>query len=137
MQIFLDITVVLREDLVKGFQDLQAAGGRITQSIQQYFQASRKISSRNEQSHEDNDVQLMKLVGFVAEWIKKDKYADAIRKHSRKSVEDLGIELQPYFLLEHHPLLCGTMLHWLQSTIREAGISLANAYQNTFSAAHL
>lgn len=48
MQTILDITVVLREDLVKGFQDLQARGDRITQSIQQYFQASRKIGSRKE-----------------------------------------------------------------------------------------
>ena len=77
------------------------------------------------------------LVQFVAGWINKDKVSDGIRKHSKQKPEDYGIDLSPYYLLKHNPVLCGLMVYFLNSCMREFGISLTNAYDTIFSSAHL
>ncbi len=137
MQIVVDIRGVLREDVSRGFETICATGSRVTVTIQRYFRYSREIKGRKEKWHADNDSQILKVIGFIAEWIKQDKVSKAVRKHSKHWPEDMGFEVPPFFLLKNHPLLCGLIDYWLNYMVREFGISLTNAYDTILSTAHL
>ena len=137
MQILVDIKGVLRRDMEKCFEALQATGDRATAVVQLHFQTARELKAKKDKWHEDNDMQILKVIQFVGAWIRKDKVTDAIRKHSSQRPEVLGVELQPFFLLKHHPVLCGTFRYFLDLGLQEVGLSLTNAYDTILSTAHL
>jgi hypothetical protein len=137
MQMLLDIRRILGNDTSEAFQELQATGQRVTAVIRHYFQFSRNHGTQRENWHKDNDPQIVKFVGFVSVWINQDLISKAVRKQSKQSPEEQGIELSPFFLMKQHPLLCGSLVYWLNLSLQEVGISLANAYDSILSAAHL
>lgn len=137
MQILVDIRHVLRHDTSQAFQELQATGQRLTSVIRYYFQFSRTQEWEKERWHKDNDPQILKLVSFTSLWINQDILSKAIRKQSKQSPEEQGVELPPFFLMKQHPLLCGSIAYWLNLSLHEFGVSLANAYDSILSAAHL
>ena len=94
VQMLVNIKGFLRSDMHRGFETLQAAGTRVTTTIKQHFQAAWELKVRKEKWYRDNDCQILKLVSFVGEWIKKDKVTNATRKHFRQLLEDMGVEMR-------------------------------------------
>jgi hypothetical protein len=137
MQMLLDIRNVLGNDTSQAFQELQATGQRVTAAIRHYFQFSRNHGTHGKKWHKDNDSQILKLVSFVSTWINQDLISKAVRKQSKQIPEEHGVELPPFFLMKQHPLLCGSLVYWLNLSLQEFSISLANAYDSILSAAHL
>jgi hypothetical protein len=135
LQIVVDIRSVFRNDTSQAFQELQATGQRVTEVVRRHFQFCRTQESQKEVWHESNDAQILKMVGFVSVWVNQDLISKAVRKQSKQSPEELGIELPPFFLMKQHPLLCGSLVYWLNLNLQEFGISLANAYDSILSAA--
>jgi hypothetical protein len=137
MKMLLDIRHALRNDTSQAFQEVQATGQRAIAAIRHYFQFSLNHGTHGKQWHKDNDPQIVKIISFISVWINQDLISKALRKQSKQSLEEHGVELPPFFLMKQHPLLCGSLVYWLNLSLQEFGISLANAYDSILSAAHL
>jgi hypothetical protein len=137
LQIVLDTRVAFQYDTSKALKELLAAGQRVTDITRHHFRFSRTQAVREERWHEDNDPQILKLIRFISLWINQDLLTKAVKKWSTTNLQKLGAELKPFSLLRQHPLLCGSLAYWLNLSLQEIGISLANAYDSIVSAAHL
>ena len=58
-------------------------------------------------------------------------------KHIKKTPHDGGLYVPPFYLLEHHPILCGLIIYWIETENRELGVALAMTYTTILSTAHL
>ena len=137
VQLVLDIKGVLRKDIQTGFNVMQDTGHRVKSVVQTHFRTARGLLWRKETWHSNNDGQILRLIGFVAEWVNADIITVTLKRHSKQDIEKAGIEPAPFWLLKNHPLLCGLMVYYMNISIRELGISVSNAYDTILSASHL
>ena len=66
---------------------------------------------------------------------KRSHYED--RQTAAMKHQDEGLDVPPFYLPKHHPILCGLMSYWLGMEIRELGVALAMTYKTILSTAHL
>ncbi len=90
-----------------------------------------------EELHQKYDSGLLTFIGLVNEWIKKDLITKTVMKHIKKTPHDGGLNVPPVYLLKHHPILCGLIIHWIEIETRELGVALAMTYTTILSTAHL
>lgn len=136
IQLMLDMKWVLRADLHHGLKDLTAASCRGTDTVRQYFRESRKILGRRENWHQKYDGGRLTFVGLINDWVNKDLITNAVVELSiKKSREGLGVP--SFYLLKHHPILCGLKVFWIEMENRELGVALAKTYKTILATAHL
>lgn len=138
LQILIDIYTVLGKDMCRGFETLQSDGSRVASILQLYFRTSSKeIRGRNSSWHKFNDKQILKLIGFISRGINQDVISKALRSQMEKHPDLVVLEIYPFFFLKTHPLFCGLLVYWLNTSVRRFGIALANVYGSILSAVHL
>lgn len=96
---------VLRAYMHHGLQDLTAASSRGTDTVRQDFRESMNILGRREKWHQKYDSGLLTFVGLVNDWVKKDLITKTVIKQPKKTAQDEGLSVPPFFLLRHHPIL--------------------------------
>lgn len=136
-QLMVDMKCVLRTHMHHGLKDLTAASSRGTDTVRQYFRESRSILGRREAWHQKYDSGILTFIGLVNDWVKKDLITKTVMNLSKKTPQDKGLEVPPFYLLRHHPILCGLMTYWIEMENRELGVALAMTYKTILSTAHL
>lgn len=136
IQLMVDMKWVLRAHMYHGLQDLTAASRRGTDTVRQYFRDSRKILGRREKWHQKYDGGTLTFVGLIDDWVNKDLITNAVVKLSKKKSQE-GLGVPPFYLLKHHPILCGLMIFWIEMENRELGVALAKTYKTILATAHL
>jgi hypothetical protein len=101
------------------------------------FFSSLALGRGIEEWHKDNDPEIFKLVSFISVWINKDQISENVRKFARHGLEEQGVRLPAFFLMKQHALFCCSIRYWLNLSLQEFVISLANAYDSILSGAHL
>lgn len=133
----LDIRHALKGNVGRGFSELEDAGAKYTSLVQQYVQYRRTIRGEKEKWHRDNDPQVLKLVDFVNNSIKKDFLLEKLRTYAKQRPEDMGVILRPFFLLKNHPFLCGMLAYWMQQSYRMLMFSFVGSYMTVLSTGHV
>lgn len=119
-QILLDIHHVLRGDVARPFDQLQATGKRVIMTVDDYFRYSRGKSINNWPAQ--NDEVFRQVSSLAKDWTTVDRVGKAI-------VKGVGnVRPQPYHLLRGHPVLCGLLMFRLNMALNDGGIHLCNAW---------
>ena len=130
-QIYLDIHHVLRQDIGRGFTELQASGTQAMSTLTEYFTTS-KIFTNWPSSNEEKVKYVHTFVDF---WIIRDPVAPLLRR-SRGPTADLPTPV-PHALFRRNPLLSGLFQFQLYLLMQESGIVLATAWGSILYVAHL
>ena len=128
-QILLDIHHVLRQDVSRPFDQLQATAKRAVATLDDYFRysRSRKISTWAPQ----NDEAFRQLSAFAKAWALEDRLGNCFPKGVQ------GVKAPPYHLLKSHPVLAGLLTFRLNLLLNEYGIDLSNAWGSVIYPIHL
>lgn len=129
-QILLDIHNVLRQHVVRPFDELQATAKRAVSTMDDYFRLSRnkQISTWAPQ----NDAAFRQIRDLAEQWALTDKCAQLPLQVPRGAPK-----VQPFYLLKNHPVLSGLLMFNLNMRLQEAGITLCNAWGSVIYPAHL
>ena len=132
-QIFVDINHVLRANVSSGLSELRMTGVRATVSLTLYFESSGPRTFVNWPA--SNEQAVKGITGFIDQWIKED----ALGLAKSKMLRNLGqlVTPQPFALFSRHPILCGLLQFKTYTLLKEAGITLANAWGSILYVAHL
>ncbi|KAK4501974.1 hypothetical protein PRZ48_007784 [Zasmidium cellare] len=130
MQVFLDIHHVLREDVIRPFEQMQATGKRLVATIDDYFRFSRGRHIETWPPY--NDDLLRRLRALAIHYTQKDVYGTLFTS----IYEDMGAALRPFFFLKNHPVLCGLWTYHMNTQLQELGITLCNAWGSVIYPAH-
>lgn len=132
-----DVKWVLRTHMHHGLQDLTAASRRGTDIVRQYFRESRNILERREVWRQKYDSGMLTFIGLLNDWVKKDFITNTFIKLTKETSRAKGLEVPPFYLLKHHPSLCGLMTYWIGMENRGLRVALAMIYKTILSATHL
>lgn len=108
-RIMLDIKRVLGSDIERGYSDLCKELEHVKQKVRDYFDIRRRTEFRNEPFHEKYDEKALSLVQEHAGWLGHDHYNCCIEQYYDRGPEPTIVDMPPFWLLKHHPLLCGLM----------------------------
>lgn len=129
----MDINHVLRANVSRGHSELRMTGVRATVSLTLYFESSGPRTFVNWPA--SNEQAVKGISGFIDQWIKGDAFGLA------KSKMLVGLNQvvtpQPFALFRRHPILCGLLQFKTYTLLKEAGITLANAWGSILYVAHL
>ena len=113
-QTLLDIHHVLRQDVSRPFEQLQATAKRVVVTLDDYFRysRSRKISTWAPQ----NDEAFRQLSAFAKAWALEDRVGNCFPQGVQ------GVKAPPYHLLKSHPVLAGLLTFRLNLLLNEYGV---------------
>ena len=137
VQLMVDMKWVLRAHMHRVLQDPTPASSRGTEIVRQYFRELRNVLGRREKWHQKYYGGTLNLVVLVNDWVKKDLITKTIIQLSKKTPQDKGFDVSPFYLLKHHPILCGLLIYWLELETRALGVALAMTYKTILSTAHI
>ena len=137
VQLMVDMKWVLRAHIHHGLRDLTATSRRGTDTVRQYFRESRKILGRREKWHQKYDGGMLTFVRLLNDWVEKDLITTTVNELSKKTCQSDEPSVPPFYLLKHHPILCGLMIYWIEMENRELGVALAMTYKTILATAHL
>jgi hypothetical protein len=123
--VYLDIRHILREDIERGFAELQASAAQAKSALTQYF-ATNATFPHWPRSREE-------AVDFVRDFVDFWIISDPVELHRPRYV-DYPVS---HRLLRRNPLLCGLYQFKLHLLMQEEGIHVANAYGSILYVAHL
>ncbi|KAF2146868.1 uncharacterized protein K452DRAFT_242024, partial [Aplosporella prunicola CBS 121167] len=127
-QIFLDIHYMLRDDVVRGFKDLQQTAQLIQGSLNQNFKFH--ASLRIENWPPSNDQGLHDILARINDWVTTDPFTKESQRLRRPNTE-------PFKLMKNHPLFCGLYSFSLKSLFQEAGVVFASSWGSIIYSAHI
>lgn len=133
-QIFLDIRHILRDDISRGWQDLQKAAGHIRVGIKQVL-----AYHDNPKDRQDGLIDhglLQHTLKAMETWLQID-IVDYVRSRTFGRMYPGHAKPPPFFLFKRHPLRCGLMAYALQTTSQNNAINLVNSTGSILFAAHL
>ena len=120
MQVFLDIHHCLRDQIGNAHGELQAAG----------YAAKHLL----DKTHPTN-IWFRSTLFYIQEWIIGD-ILDTMRRRFYKSAYGQG-DVEPYFLMSQHPLLCGLTKFSIMLLMRETGIAESTTCGSILSVVYL
>ena len=108
-------------------------GVRATVSLTLYFESSGPRTFVNWPA--SNEQAVKETAGFINRWVKED----ALDLVKSKMLRNLGqiVTPQPFALFRRHPILCGLLQFKTYTLLKDAGITLANAWGSILYVAHL
>ena len=130
-QVYLDIHHVLRQDIGRGFTELQTSGVQAISTLTEYF-ATSKVWTNWPSSNEERVKYIHTFADF---WIVNDPVAPNLRKSGRQ-LPDLPTP-EPHALFRRNPLLAGLFQFQLYLLLQESGIIIATAWGSILYVAHL
>ncbi|CZR62083.1 uncharacterized protein PAC_11980 [Phialocephala subalpina] len=124
-----DLRYILEEDAVKCHQELQHMGKRVTSILGNYREFTKDFAA-------PIGPVIKTTVKEVRCWI-KDDFMEPQRTelHLRHGEDESDIE--PYYYLRRHPILCGLMKFRFSLTLNELGLAESNKWGATIASAHL
>jgi hypothetical protein len=126
-QIFLDIRQLLREDINRGFTELQVSATQAASSLTDFVSTTENLSTPPSLYEK----KLHAIREFIDFWITNDPVAERLASHPVLS----GI--QEHFFLRRNPLFCGLFQFKIYLLLQEAGIELSVGWGSIVSVAHL
>ncbi|KAE8354727.1 hypothetical protein BDV28DRAFT_130402 [Aspergillus coremiiformis] len=127
-QVYLDIHHVLREDISRGYADLQTTAEMIDNSINLNFE--HHASLRVETWPRSNDLVFKQLQQDIDNWVKHDPLTMA-RKRLKRPPGD------PFKLMRSHPLFCGLIAYHFKVIFQEVSVVFVNAWGAVMYIYHL
>ena len=130
-QIYVDIHHILREDVSRGFEELQVLGKLFSMSIHANIKFHEALRVENWPRSNDTIVeQLLRQLGTTVGH-------DAVlqKKKSLRLSDDLCGE--PFALLRSHPLQCGLYAYYFKIKYQDLGITFSNAWGSILYTFHL
>ncbi|CAJ2503528.1 Uu.00g109220.m01.CDS01 [Anthostomella pinea] len=125
------------QNLHKGFSDLNGMADSYVIRVRDYFQYRRHIRGAKDDWHKDNDPQVLKLIKYANQHIKRDSvWLDTLAR-CKQNPDKFNIMQKPFFLLKNHPWLCGMMGYWMQESYRLFDYSFAGSYMSILGRAHM
>ncbi|KAK6434892.1 hypothetical protein LTR95_008919 [Oleoguttula sp. CCFEE 5521] len=132
MQIHLDIRHILREDVVRGFDDLMVESTAILKTIDTVTEMHDTASTvsayrRNSGLRDCHDL--------ISRWTTQD-YVASVRNEQMLD-PSAAAHIPDYYLLKRDPLWCGLLLYNFRTAAYEGAIVTINKYSFVLSTAHL
>ncbi|ORZ34818.1 hypothetical protein BCR44DRAFT_1461660 [Catenaria anguillulae PL171] len=146
-QVFLDIHEIMRENIGRGLQDLQATGVSILSSIDLYNQHKHRASSVNWPA--TNEFAIQRLREDIDFWVMHDPYVGVKQKiyrdHMRYGAgpdamrvwQEATNNIQEFALLKQHPWMCGLLQFRYLLAAHDAGQTLADNWGTILYTGHL
>ncbi|KAF2172731.1 hypothetical protein M409DRAFT_49268 [Zasmidium cellare ATCC 36951] len=111
--VFIDIHHVLWDDSTHPFEQMQATGKIVVDTLDSYFAFSRGRSV--DVWTPEHDELLQHLRTFADAWTQKDNMAPLFRSEYEK----MGVSRTPYLFLKRHPVLCGLLIYRMNTQLQE------------------
>jgi len=127
-EIFCDIHYVLREDVGRGFSEMQRLSTRALANMAEYSKFAQPLG--------ENDVPgtWKQVQGLIRRFVFGDVVAKARQETGQQATIDVII---PYYVFKHNPVLCGLTAFGIVQRTHEGAIEVANAWRVILSTAHL
>lgn len=122
-QIFLDIHHIMRDQIDRGFGDLQESGSLMVKSIQDNLDFHQNL--RTDNWPKQNDKSLVQMQEELRDWCQRD-YLQKLKM--RRCAPQLA---ESFRLLRWHPLFCGLLVYRFKISFQEAGLLFAGAWGST------
>lgn len=132
-QLYLEIHRTLREQVVRGLQELRIVGTQVRASLKDYFANEKAMLADQWPVYSANKVH--ELDEIVQDCVEEDAFSK--EKKERYSEPLTGDLNRPFHLLSQHPLLCESLLLDIRLRQQDAGIQMANGWGSIICGAHL
>ncbi|KAK6950618.1 hypothetical protein Daesc_007142 [Daldinia eschscholtzii] len=124
-QVFLDIHYILRENVNRGFDTLQANLHFLDTEIQEHFKFHKDLKINNWAPGNDQVIRYLKA---KIQYILGDPVYKAKNQAYQKLREPVPVSMEPNIMLKMSPVLSGLVLYHFRSSMWEIGIGLADAW---------
>ncbi|KAL5340067.1 hypothetical protein BJX70DRAFT_131142 [Aspergillus crustosus] len=149
LQVFLDCHYILRDQVSRGFSDLQDFAGRVQSTIELTASFHTDFEVWGFANHD-----ILKTFTSQMAWLQRESNSSALdwlipsRKRQKTWLKDdlhgctLGEVISDMKkgsrqFLKWHPLLCGTWLSSIMVEFQELGVNFVSAFNSIFYACHL
>ena len=128
-QIFVDIQIVLRDNVARGLSELQTSGTQIASSLKEYHRLNRPVAFAQRP-----DFFMGKLQELIDNWVLGDAYDHF--KYGALELSDPD-PTESFALFKRHPVLCGLFQFKLYSYAQYISLDLVNTWWSVLNLAHL
>lgn len=133
-QVFLDIHHIFRQEVKKGFEDLNKSAKYIESSINRVMEFHKDLRIPNWPRR--NDEGLLRILRTITEWTKVDTIS-LLRKKMVAKGQPEPPTAGSFFLLKQHLLLCGLLSYSFKTQAHQAGVIFSNAWGSIVYGAQL
>jgi len=130
VRIFVELHHILQQDVNKGYNELNCAGQHAQGKFDSLLRFTAGLApDKNRKNIED-------FLSVHTLMFKLDVQHDVVSE-SRKHWFGVESTLQPFYLLAHHPILCGILQFNVHKGMQHGGIKLSNCWAVVISVAHI
>ena len=131
VQLFLDINLILRDKIRKGYQDTRLNALRVRKTLSAYLSEKERVG-RGPFWPDEMDSGIDRILRDIA------KYVEPAGSKAAHSQEVSGSEEGRYtFLLNWHPVLAGILTFNINLRTQELGLQLVNLYSSSTNLAYM
>ena len=129
-QIFLDIHHLLREGVARPFDNLQAAGKRAYDILDEHFRHGSVQSGVNTPCNSTKAME--EIMMYAKEWTENDAVGTTLHQRGGGAAS-----VRSCRLLRLHPILCGLKVFRLEMLLQHSGVEMCNDSGSVICAAHI